>query len=361
MEAFPNGEALVYCQGAFRTTDGKTAHGLVRFTRRYKVKAVIDSELAGRDAGEYLDGKSNGIPIVASLEEGEALLKGKPRYFVVGLAVVGGRLAGRHRTVVGEALRRGFHVDCGLHDYLGDDPEFAALAAAQQVAIRDVRKSPPPSKLHAFEGKIAEVTSFKIASLGTDSAVGKRTTAWKIVQGYEASGLRAEFVGTGQTAWMQGARYSVCFDSLVNDFVGGELEHAVWSAWHEQKPDVIVIEGQSSLLNPAYPGGFEILAATRPNVIVLQHAPARSHYEDFPEFPMHPLAKQIQALELVGDRPVVAVTLNHTGLEPQRVAEVCRLIERETGRPCMDVLIEGPARLIETLEQYRRGSRKQAP
>ena len=30
-----------------------------------------------------------------------------------------------------------------------------------------------------------------------------------------------------------------------------------------EKPDIIVIEGQGSLLNPAYPGGFEILAAGR--------------------------------------------------------------------------------------------------
>jgi uncharacterized NAD-dependent epimerase/dehydratase family protein len=67
-------------------------------------------------------------------------------------------------------------------------------------------------------------------------------------------------IGTGQTAWMQGARYSMIMDSLVNDFVAGEIEHAVWQAWNDQHPDVIIIEGQGSLMNPptravSNPGG----------------------------------------------------------------------------------------------------------
>ena len=37
MTNLPEGNAIVYCQGAFGTTNGKTAHGLVRRTRRYRV------------------------------------------------------------------------------------------------------------------------------------------------------------------------------------------------------------------------------------------------------------------------------------------------------------------------------------
>ncbi len=63
-----DGPALVYCEGAFNTTNGKTAHGLVRFTERYNVAAVIDSRYTGHDAGEILDGKKNGIPVFASVD-----------------------------------------------------------------------------------------------------------------------------------------------------------------------------------------------------------------------------------------------------------------------------------------------------
>lgn len=156
---------------------------------------------------------------------------------------------------------------------------LAVLATKHGVRLRDVRRTPPRKELHALSGKIEQVTSLKVAVLGTDSVVGKRTTAWILAEALEAVGYTAELIGTGQTAWMRGVHYGVILDSLINDFVAGEIEHAVWSAWKEVGPDVIIIEGQGSLMNPAYPGGFEILAAGRPDVVILQHAPRRKEYE----------------------------------------------------------------------------------
>jgi uncharacterized NAD-dependent epimerase/dehydratase family protein len=63
-----DGNAIVYCEGAFNTPNGKTAHGLVRFCRRYRIVAVVDSRYAGRDAGDVLDGKIVGIPVVDAIE-----------------------------------------------------------------------------------------------------------------------------------------------------------------------------------------------------------------------------------------------------------------------------------------------------
>ncbi len=350
--AAPEANALVYCEGAFGTPYGKTAHGLARRSGRYRVLAILDSKSAGRDAGEVLDGRPSGVPVVAGLAEALAAERPgdrRPTHLVIGLAPDGGRLPAAARATVLEAIRAGLHVDSGLHDFLSEDPEIAGLAAERGVAIRDVRKPPPRSALHFFSGKIAEVDAFKIAVLGTDSAVGKRTTAWLLVDALGAAGFPAELVGTGQTAWMQGARYTIPLDSLINDFVAGEIEHAVWSAWSERRPRAIVIEGQGSLMNPAYPGGFEILAAGRPDVVVLQHAPARREYDGFPGYPLHPLETQIQAIELLSGRPVVAVTINHEGLDADGVARARDEIERSTGRPAFDVLTEGAAGLVEAL------------
>ncbi|MFH1680365.1 MAG: DUF1611 domain-containing protein [Candidatus Eisenbacteria bacterium] len=336
--------AIVYCRGAFGTPNGKTAHGLVRFTRRYRVAAVVDDLRAGEDAGEALDGRPSGIPIVSSVGEAvriAAEARSNATHLVVGLAPDGGRLSPEAREDVRLAIEMGLHVDSGLHDFLSEDPSLASLAAEHGVVIRDVRKPPPRSELHFFTGKIEEVAALKVAVLGTDSAVGKRTTAWKLVEAIERAGRRAEMIGTGQTAWMQGARYSILMDSLINDFVTGEIEHAVWSAWMETNPDVIVIEGQGSLLNPAYPGGFEILAAGRPDIIVLQDAPARKSYDGFPAYPMHPLGKQIQAVELVSGKPVVAIAINHEGLAREEIPFVCDAVSRATGLPAFDVLLDG--------------------
>ena len=353
--ALPEGNALVYCQRAFNATNGKTAHGLVRYCQRYRVLGVIDSTYAGRDAGQVLDGRPAGIPIYGDLSS--ALTRpgaeaGKATHFVIGLAPDGGRLPAADRDVVLAALRAGLHVDCGLHDFLSEDPEIAGLAQEMGLTLRDIRKPPPRNALHFFSGKIEQVDALKIALLGTDSAVGKRTTAWLLVQAFQQRGISAELVGTGQTAWLQGARFSLILDSLVNDFVSGEIEHAVWSAWDQVHPDVIVIEGQGSLMNPAYPGGFEILAAGRPDIVILQHAPARSEYDGFPGYAMHPLPVQIQAVELLSGKPVVAVTVNHEDLSREALPAVCDAIKAQTNRPAFDVLSDGAVGLVEALKPF---------
>jgi uncharacterized NAD-dependent epimerase/dehydratase family protein len=177
-----------------------------------------------------------------------------------------------------------------------------------------------------------------------------------LVDGLQSEGYGAELIGTGQTAWMQGARYSVILDALINDFVSGEIEHAVWSAWNDLRPDVIVVEGQGSLMNPAYPGGFEILAAARPDVVVLQHAPGRKDYDGFPGYPIHPLEKQIQAIELLSGKPVVAITINHENLEERQIQEVCADITRLTGLPACDALVKGVGPVVASLKPYLKSS-----
>jgi uncharacterized NAD-dependent epimerase/dehydratase family protein len=355
-----DGNAIVYCEGAFATGNGKTAHGLVRRTARYRVLSVVDSRHAGGDAGEILDGMPRGIPVLGSVGEAveAAWAAGTPAaYLVIGLAPDGGRLPGSARGDVETAIRAGLDIDSGLHDFLAEDPVIGPLAASCGVVIRDVRKTPSRSALHFWSGKIEEVEAIRIAVLGTDSAVGKRTTAWLLVDALREAGYTAELVGTGQTAWMQGARFSLILDSLVNDFVSGEIEHAVWSAWRDGGASVVVIEGQGSLMNPAYPGGFEILAAGRPHFVVLQHAPARREYDGFPGYPLHPLPVQIEALELVSGRPVAAVTVNHEGLAPEEVPAACAAIRDEVGLPAFDVLLDGAAALVEALAPRLAGGR----
>lgn len=343
-----DGAAVVWCEGAFDTPTGKTAHGLVRRTRRYRVVAVVDSRHAGADAGQVLDGRPCGIPVVRDLAAALAAARAADHpatHMVIGLAPDGGRMDAGTRHAVLAAVEAGLNVDAGLHDFLSEDAGISAAALAAGVQLRDVRRTPPRAELHAFSGRIQEVTAFKLAVLGTDSAVGKRTTAWLLADALTAAGARAEMIGTGQTAWLQGARYGILLDALINDFVAGELEHAVVTAWQRERPDVLVIEGQGSLMNPAYPGGLEILAAARPDVVVMQHAPARREYDGFPGHPLHPLDHQIRAVELLSGRPVVAIAVNHEDLPLDRIESTCRQIEEATGLVTCDPLLHGAADL----------------
>ena len=345
-----DGRAIVYCEGAFGTPIGKTANGLVRFTARYEVGGVIDSTCAGRDAGEVLDGEPNGIPIYSSLAE--ALASGRqPEYLVIGLAPDGGQLPETAREVVRQALALGLNVDSGLHQFLGDDPEFAGLATRHGVRIRDVSRPPDRAHLHFFSGKIDEVGAPRIAVLGTDSAIGKRTTTVRLNQALNAAGRRSEMIGTGQTSWLQGVKYGLLLDSLINDFVTGEIEHAIHEAWVNEHPEVILLEGQGSIAHPAYPGGFELIGAGRVEGIILQHAPARKVYDGFENYPMGALAREIQLLELLAQKPVIALTINHEGMTREQVAETVAKYEEEYGRPTVDVLWDGCDKLVEAVNE----------
>ncbi len=346
-----DGNALVYADGAFNTPNGKTAHGLVRFTERYEVVGVIDHVYAGQDAGEVLDQKNCNIPIFESFDAAISALSDEkqPQSLVVGLAPDGGRLPSEAKETIRAALEMGLNVDSGLHDFLYKDSSLMALAEKNGCRVRDIRKTPDRDELHFFTGKIEEVDCLKIAVLGSDSAIGKRTTAWIIVHAVRRAGLKAEMAGTGQTAWMQGAKYSMIMDSCINDFVSGEIEHAVYEAWKNESPDIILIEGQGSLMNPAYPGGFEILAAGRPDYVILQHAPMRLEYDGFPGYRLHSLPEQINAIETISGKKVIAITVNHELMEKEDILPACTQITKETGLPAFDVLLFGADELVQLL------------
>jgi uncharacterized NAD-dependent epimerase/dehydratase family protein len=358
-----DGTALLYCEGAFGTLVGKTAHGLVRHTERYRVVGVIDSSLAGRDAGEVLDGRPNGIPIFAGVGEAVDAIDGRVDYLVIALAPDGGMLSPAQRTDVRRALELSLNVDGGLHEFLSEDEELAALAAGRGVRIRDVRRPPPAEELHFFTGKIAEVTCARLAVLGTDSSVGKRTTTQLATRALNAAGVRAVMVGTGQTAWLQGVRHAICFDALVTDFVTGELEHLVHRAFEEERPDVILVEGQGSLFHPAFASGIAIIAATRPDALILQHAPARRGYAGFPQYPIVDLGRQIKALEVLAGAPVLAITINHEGIPPDELPALLRDLESRHERPVVAPLADGVPRLVETIRSHlsEPGGRGETP
>jgi uncharacterized NAD-dependent epimerase/dehydratase family protein len=292
--------------------------------------------------------KNSRIPILANLAEAVKYAKDCEKeltHFVIGLAPDGGKLDDTTRKAIIEAIKLGLNVDSGLHDYLSEDSDIKKIAKEKKVVLRDIRKPMPVKSLHFFTGKIEEVQSVIIAVLGTDSAVGKRTTARLLVEALKEDGYKAELIGTGQTSWLQGTKYCIILDSIINDFVAGEIENVIYKAWKEEKPHFIVLEGQGSLMNPAYPGGFELIAAGRPDMIILQHAPERMYYDGFPDYIIHPLHKQIKALEMVSGKHVVAVTVNHENMTSAEVDKFCRQIIMDHDIPTYDVLQNGALKL----------------
>jgi uncharacterized NAD-dependent epimerase/dehydratase family protein len=342
--------AVILCEGALGTPTGKTGNGLLRRSRRYKIRGVIDSTKAGQDAGQVLDGVPNGVPCYASVDD--ALKKDpKIRTMIFGLATDGGMLPSSMRPQIRRGIERGLNIVSGLHEFISDDPEFAPLARRKSVDVFDIRKLPLLRPPNFFTGAIENVKATVIASLGTDSAIGKRTTAWKIVEALEALGYKAHMIATGQTGIMQGAKYGFVLDSTVNDYVAGEIEAAVVACDNTERPDVIILEGQGSLTHPAYPGGFELIAAGRPKGIVVQHAPARKTLDGFPAFPMASIKHEIFLLEAFARKPVIAITINHEDMTKKEVDLVVREYESRFNVPTCDPLWHGAGKVAREIER----------
>ncbi|NED96885.1 DUF1611 domain-containing protein [Phytoactinopolyspora alkaliphila] len=346
--ALPHGcSAVIYCEGQFGEQDGKTANGLVRHSEKFEILSVIDSRQAGTDAGEFLDGVANGVPVLVSLNEAIAHAGHVPDYLICGVAPADGLLSAAQRVVLLDGIARGMHIVNGLHEFLNDDAEFVAARILAGVTITDVRRPKEKKDLHLFSGRIFDVTCPRIAVLGTDGSIGKRTTATLLVQALNARGVNAVMVGTGQTTLIQGGKYGVALDALVPQFCSGEVEDQVVAAFEGEDPDVIVVEGQGALSHPAYLTSAHILRGSRPEGVIVQHAPKRTMLGDFPMVPMPTAASEVALIEAFADTKVIGITINHEFMSDEEIDAAIDEHELEIGVPATDPLTRPLDRLAD--------------
>lgn len=340
--------ALLYSEGEFGELDGKVANGLVRHSEKYKIVGVIDSTKHGSDAGEYLDGVKNEIPVFKDVYEAIDLLSTIPDYFIYGKAPLKPLLSNKEKKVIHIAIIAGMNIVNGLPEFLSSDPECARLATEFSVSILDVRRPPQREHLHSFTGKIRNVQIPIVTVSGTDCAVGKRTTAVELVKALNAKGLKAVFVTTGQTGMLQGSKYGIAIDMLSSGFAAGEVENAILEA-SKENPDIIVVEGQGALSHPAFTSSSAILRGAMPKAIFLQHPPNRKMRCDFPDIEMPTLASEIEMLEVFSGAKVIGITINHEGMDDEEIEAVTVAYETTYGLPTTDVLKNGCSKLVEKL------------
>jgi uncharacterized NAD-dependent epimerase/dehydratase family protein len=339
--------AIIYCEGNFADVDGKTANGLVRHSEKYRILSVIDSEKVGIDAGFALDGKPAGIPICRNLADALAHAETTPDYFIYGMAPASGMLSSNERSLVFEAMRLGMNIVNGLHEFLNDDPEFATACVEYNVEILDIRKPRAKKDLRLFTGRISEVSCPRIAVLGTDAAIGKRTTATILTKALNDYGVKAVMVGTGQTGLIQGTRYGVALDAIPSQFCSGEIEASIVEAFEGENPDVIIIEGQGALSHPAYLSSTFILRGSQANGIIVQHAPGRISRCDFGEIAMPTPASEINLIQTFAETKVIGLTINHENMTNAEVDLAITLYECELGIPVTDALTRPTERLVD--------------
>ncbi|WNJ16136.1 DUF1611 domain-containing protein [Pontibacter sp. G13] len=359
-----DGKAVVFTGGRFNSPFAKTAHGLVRGTERYEIVGLLDGQdLAGSDAGAVLDGRSRNIPIYSDLD---SFLKSgqKADYFIIGIASAGGKIPEEWYPILKKAIQSGLSVVNGLHDFLSEQPEMLELAMDNGVDLIDIRKPKPRGELHFWDGSIHQVTVPKIAVLGSDCAVGKRTTARLLMETLNQFGIKSEMVYTGQTGWMQGGKYGFIFDSTVNDFVSGELEKAIVTCHEEAKPEIILMEGQAALLNPSGPCGSEFLVSGMADAVILVHPEGRMYYKGWEETgrTIPPVSHQVNLIGMYGV-PTIGLALNTQHVPLMEARQARMRYQNELGIPaCLPIeegvhpLLQPLKRMISEFKTYQRNA-----
>lgn len=345
--------ALILTNGMLDTENGKTAHGLIRASDRFNIGGVIDYQCAGRDAGEVLDGKHRNIPVFGSVEQAMEQMTCPPQYMIVGVAVAGGKIPEDMLGILKKAITYKMHIINGLHDFLNDKLDFVSLAKEYGVTITDVRKAKKAYEMQYWSGRIKDVKAPRIAVLGMDCAVGKRTTSRFLVEECRAQGVKAEMISTGQTGWMQDGKYAFILDSTLNDFVTGELETQIVRCDIEAQPDVMFLNGQSALRNPIGPTGAELLLSGQAKWVVLQAMPARKYYEGTEDNIMAEIpsvASEIALIKMYSSE-VIAVTLNTHGFTTAEAREKQAILREELGIPVVLPLEDGVGEIVETIKK----------
>ncbi len=343
----PRKTALVYCEGHFGEGAGKAANGLARHSEKYEILSIIDSDRAGRDAGEVLDGEASGIKVYQDLDEALMYAGEVPDSFIFGMSAAGGQLSFADRQVVLKAIDHGMNIVNGLHEFLNDDPQFSAACEKAKVMIHDVRRPREMEDLRVWNGEITKVNCPRIAVLGTDCGDGKLTTATVLTQALREKGINAVMVGTSEVSLMKGTRYGVALDSLPAQFCAGEVEGMVMEAFDDLDPEVIVIEGQGALGHPADAMSSFILRGSCPQAVILQHAPGREHRFGFDQIPMPDPGAEIQLIEAFAETRVIGLALSHEEMGDDEMASAITACEEEFNLPVTDALGDSPERLVE--------------
>lgn len=341
--------ALVYSENEFGKIDGKVANGLVRHSEIYKIIGIIDSTKVGLDAGEYLDRIKKGIPVFRSIDDAIENLSYVPEYFIYGIAPLASFLDKEQRKIIFTAMKKGMNIVNGLPEFFTNDEEFMQKASEYEVHIYDIRKPSERKELHTFSGRILEIKTPVITVLGTDCAVGKRTTTLKLVEALRQEGVNAAFVATGQTGLLQGSKYGIAVDVLSSGFASGEVENAIITAYEEEHPDIILVEGQGALSHPAFTSSSAIIRGSMPNAIIIQHSPKRKNHCDYPDIPMPTLESEIEMIETFSRSQVIAITINHEDMTDDELENTIAEYEDRYKLPATDVLKHGCDKLVKKL------------
>lgn len=269
------------------------------------------------------------------------------RSLVIAVANSGGYIPASWQPMLLDAIDAGLDIVSGMHVRLANIPGLTEAAGRKGRRLIDVRT--PPADISVATGR--KRSGKRLLTVGTDCALGKKYTALAITRALAQRGIDADFRATGQTGIMI-AGGGIPMDAVIADFEAGAAEmlspDAAPGHWD-------VIEGQGSLLHPAYAGvSLGLLHGSQPDIFVVCHEPGRRVLLGEEEFAVPSVEEIVELTVALGRRtnPAIrcgGVSFNTSELNESEATRLMAEEEARLGLPVADPIRGGPAfdRLID--------------
>jgi uncharacterized NAD-dependent epimerase/dehydratase family protein len=341
----PHHRLAVLLHGGIKGQNGKTGLTVLRYSPN-PVAVVIDREAAGESIIECT-GINRDAPVVADIK---AALASKPDALLIGIAPSGGVIPDDWWPELQAAVAAGLSIVNGLHTKLADHPNLPNLQPGQW--IWDVRQ-PPQNNPPIGKGLAAELPCKRVLMVGTDMAIGKMSAGLELQKAAVDRGIKSKFVATGQAGLMI-VGSGVALDAIKVDHAAGSIEQAVIN--HAPGQDLLIIEGQGSLLHPGSTATLPLVRGSQPTHLVLVHKAGQTTVRNCPQVKIPALPAVIQLYEQIAaaggafaPAKVVAIAINGANLTDEELHSYLKTVTLETGLPCIDAIRFGAEPILDAI------------
>ena len=257
-----------------------------------------------------------------------------------------------------QAIDAGLNVITSFRSLsIDDNPSLKKFAEAKNVSIKEIGPrldiveeiaGIAPEKSCEILPKISYKPDAPVIFVGgTSQECGKRTTTKMLGIAADERGLKPAIISTDEMGLEEPTDFNFRAGSLSAMDVPAAVLAAIKYVEETKKPDIIFIEGQSSLTekgNP-HPRGLSaaILIGAAPDAVIVGHRPNHPYREP------RGIDEEIRAIEAVEPTKVVGISINLKNAELDMDVDY---FESRTDLPVEDVYNNGASKLLDAILEY---------
>ena len=338
-----NSKVAVYMEGHIDSDYGKMGMGVVRYLKN-PIVGVVDKAFEGRAMKEFIN-ISRDIKIYGNLQD---VIDQGAEVLILGIAPSGGRIPESWNPIIEKALEAGLSIVNGLHDLLS--PKWQKKIKNKDQWIWDVRL--PQFTPAIATGKAASLPNKRVLFIGTDMAVGKMTSALEFYEDLKKRDINVGFVATGQIGITLTGN-GIPLDAFKIDHACGAVEKVVVE---QADKDVVIIEGQGSILHPGSSATLPLMRGSCPTHLVLclradkkvLRSPENIKIPDLKKF----IALNESLVSVFGVYPnakVIGICANTSMLSQGEAESYIKNLSKKTGIPVTDPVRFGVNEILKVL------------